>query len=163
MAVKNPFGSLTLSGNCYSLKPNQNPEDRKAPLPFALALGSARQSSPGSPRRAPLPGGSDGKEGVSHLGGSDSVSLWTVAAGLLCQWDSPGLVGSLSLRPRGWLGGTESACTAGDPRSIPGSGRSPGEGNGNPLQDTLACRIGWTEETGGLQSMGSQSQTSLNE
>ena len=28
----------------------------------------------------------------------------------------------------------ESACTAGDPGSIPGSGRSPGEENGNPLQ-----------------------------
>ena len=26
------------------------------------------------------------------------------------------------------------ACKAGDPGSIPGSGRSPGEGNGNPLQ-----------------------------
>ena len=25
------------------------------------------------------------------------------------------------------------ACKAGDPGSIPGSGRSPGEGNGNPL------------------------------
>ena len=30
----------------------------------------------------------------------------------------------------------ESACSAGDPGSIPGSGRSPGEGNGNPLQDS---------------------------
>ena len=30
----------------------------------------------------------------------------------------------------------ESACNAGDPGSIPGSGRSPGEGNGNPLQDS---------------------------
>ena len=28
----------------------------------------------------------------------------------------------------------ESACIAGDPGSIPGLGRSPGEGNGNPLQ-----------------------------
>ena len=28
----------------------------------------------------------------------------------------------------------ESACYAGDPGSIPGSGKSPGEGNGNPLQ-----------------------------
>ena len=27
-----------------------------------------------------------------------------------------------------------SACNTGDPGSIPGSGRSPGEGNGNPLQ-----------------------------
>ena len=30
--------------------------------------------------------------------------------------------------------GQESACNAGDPSSIPESGRSPGEGNGNPLQ-----------------------------
>ena len=28
----------------------------------------------------------------------------------------------------------EIACNAGDPGSIPGWGRSPGEGNGNPLQ-----------------------------
>ena len=34
-------------------------------------------------------------------------------------------------------GGSESkvsTCNAGDPGLIPGSGRSPGEGNGNPLQ-----------------------------
>ena len=30
--------------------------------------------------------------------------------------------------------GKVSACNAGDPGLIPGSGRSPGEGNGNPLQ-----------------------------
>ena len=30
--------------------------------------------------------------------------------------------------------GKESACNAGNLGSIPGSGRSPGEGNGNPLQ-----------------------------
>ena len=30
--------------------------------------------------------------------------------------------------------GKESACNSGDPGSIPGLGRSPGEGNGNPLQ-----------------------------
>ena len=30
--------------------------------------------------------------------------------------------------------GKESACNAGDPGSIPGSERSPGEGNGSPLQ-----------------------------
>ena len=37
----------------------------------------------------------------------------------------------------GFPGGSdskESACNAGDQGSIPGSGRSPGEGNGNPLQ-----------------------------
>ena len=33
--------------------------------------------------------------------------------------------------------GKEFACLAGDPVSIPGSGRSPGEGNDNPLQ--YAC------------------------
>ena len=33
-----------------------------------------------------------------------------------------------------WLRGKESACKEGDPGSIPGSGRSPGGGNGNPLQ-----------------------------
>ena len=40
----------------------------------------------------------------------------------------------------GFPGGSEgkaSACNAGDPGSIPGSGRSPGEGNGNPLQDSF--------------------------
>ena len=30
--------------------------------------------------------------------------------------------------------GEEFACNAGDPSLIPGSGRSPGEGNGNPFQ-----------------------------
>ena len=38
---------------------------------------------------------------------------------------------------QGFPGGSEvkaSACSAGDPGSIPWSGRSPGEGNGNPLQ-----------------------------
>ena len=37
----------------------------------------------------------------------------------------------------GFPGGSDdkaSACNAGDPGSIPGLGRSPGEGNGNPLQ-----------------------------
>ena len=33
-----------------------------------------------------------------------------------------------------WLSGKESACNVGGLGSIPGSGRSPGEGNGNPLQ-----------------------------
>ena len=33
-----------------------------------------------------------------------------------------------------WLSGKESAPNAGDLGSIPGSGRSPGEGNDNPLQ-----------------------------
>ena len=51
--------------------------------------------------------------------------------------------------------GKESACNAGELGSILGLGRSPGEGNGNPLQ--YSClKIPWTEEPGGLQSVGSQ-------
>ena len=42
-----------------------------------------------------------------------------------------------------------------DVGSIPGLARSPGGGNGNPLH-ILAWRIPWTEEPGGLQSIGSQ-------
>ena len=34
----------------------------------------------------------------------------------------------------GGLDDNVSACNAGDPGSVPGSGRSLGEGNGNPLQ-----------------------------
>ena len=48
--------------------------------------------------------------------------------------------------------GKESACNTGDLGLIPGSARSPGEGNGNPLQ--YSClRILWAEESAGLQSM----------
>ena len=39
---------------------------------------------------------------------------------------------------------------------IPGSGRSPGDGNGNPLQCSCLGEIPWTEEPGGLWSMVSQ-------
>ena len=35
-----------------------------------------------------------------------------------------------------WLSGKEFACSAGDAGSIPESGGSHGEGNGNPLQDS---------------------------
>ena len=50
-----------------------------------------------------------------------------------------------------WSDSVESACNAGDLGSIPGFGRSCGEGNGN--SNTLAWRIPWTEEPDGLQSM----------
>ena len=51
--------------------------------------------------------------------------------------------------------GKESAYNAGDPGMIPELGRSPGEGNVTH-SNILARRIPWTEEPGGLQSMGSQ-------
>ena len=62
-----------------------------------------------------------------------------------CCWGFPG--GS---------DGKESACNAGDLGSIPGLGRSPGEGNGATHSSILAWKIPWTEEPGGLQFMGSQ-------
>ena len=39
-----------------------------------------------------------------------------------------------SMAVPGGSDGKASACSAGDPGLIPGLGRSPGEGNGNPLQ-----------------------------
>ena len=54
----------------------------------------------------------------------------------------------------------ESASNAGDPGSTPGLGKSPGEGNGNPLQ-YFAWEIPRTEEPGGLQSMRSQKESDM--
>ena len=48
--------------------------------------------------------------------------------------------------------GKESACNAGDLGPIPGLGRSPGGSHAS----IVAWRIPWTEEPGGLHSMGSQ-------
>ena len=59
---------------------------------------------------------------------------------------------------RGFPGGSgskASAYNAGDSGSIPGLGRSAGEGNSNPLQ-YLSWKIPWTEEPCRLQSMGMQ-------
>ena len=50
---------------------------------------------------------------------------------------------------------------AGDTISLPGLGRSPGEGHATH-SSILAWRIPWTEEPGGLQFVGSQkSQTQV--
>ena len=54
-----------------------------------------------------------------------------------------------------WLSVKECTCHAGDIDLIPGSGRFPGEGNGNPLQ-FLAWRTTRMEEPGRLHSMGLQ-------
>ena len=47
----------------------------------------------------------------------------------------------------------ESACNAGDLGLIPGSGRYPGEGNGNPLQ-YFAWRIPWRRSLVGYSPRG---------
>ena len=71
----------------------------------------------------------------------------------------PHLVHSLLRSPGtffpGGSDGVVSARNVGDPGSIPGLGRSPGEGNGNPLQYS-AWKIPGTEEPGGLRSMWSR-------
>ena len=57
----------------------------------------------------------------------------------------------------------ESACNAGDPGSIPESGRSPGEGYGIPLQysclDNPMYRGAWRSAVDGV----SKSQTGLSD
>ena len=55
----------------------------------------------------------------------------------------------------------ESAGNAGDLGLIPGSERSPGEGNGNLLQ--YSCLGKPMEEPDGLQFMGSQSHSQLSD
>ena len=62
-----------------------------------------------------------------------------------------------------FLGGSDgkkSSCKAGDLGLIRGLGRSPGEGRGSPPV-FLPGESPRTEEAGGLQSIGSQSQTQL--
>ena len=51
----------------------------------------------------------------------------------MCIWNFPGS-----------SAGKESACNAGDPSSIPGSGRSPGEGRVYPLQYSWASLVAQT-------------------
>ena len=56
--------------------------------------------------------------------------------------------------------GKESACSAGDLGSIPGSVRSPGEGNGNPLQysclENPMDRGAWRATVHGVAESGTQ-------
>ena len=75
-----------------------------------------------------------------------------MAWGLLkCDWylKWSSLMEDLTVNLRGlcFPGGSDSkasACNAGDPGLIPGLGRSPGEGNGNPLQHRRRSLIGYS-------------------
>ena len=93
-----------------------------------------------------------GREQCSHTGlcnsGQDLVCTVTGGqAQLPIRWQA------LVLLPGG-SDTKESACNAGDLGPTPGSGRSLGEGMA-VHSSILAWRILWTEEPGGLQSMGS--------
>ena len=68
-----------------------------------------------------------------------------------CSWGSRGK----NTEVDSVLDGKASVYNAEDPGSVPGLGRSPGEGIGNPLQ--YSClENSTTEEAGGLQSTGWQ-------
>ena len=54
-----------------------------------------------------------------------------------------------------WFNGKESICNEGNMVSIPGLGRSSGEGKGNPLQN-LCLGDPQGQDPGGLQPIGSQ-------
>ena len=70
------------------------------------------------------------------------MRLGVVCFSLFCQ----SCVNVICLFYSGGSDGQESACNAGDSGSIPGSRRSPGEGNGCPLQyscleNSMDCRV----------------------
>ena len=78
-------------------------------------------------------------------------------------WEFPGgpVVG-------GFVGSSvskESACSAGDPGSSPGWGRSPGGGSGNPLQylclENLMDRRAWWAAVNGVTEFGMTGQLTL--
>ena len=79
----------------------------------------------------------------------DSVTPATVAHQLLCPWriSRQEYWSGLPCPPPKHQGfsvssaGKESTCSAGDPGSIPGSGRSAGEGIGYPLQYSWASLV----------------------
>ena len=78
---------------------------------------------------------------------------------------SPALAGGF-FTTGGFPGGSGSKASAynvGDPGSIPGSGRSPGEGNGNPLQysclENPMSRGAWRATCTGSQSAGHELAT----
>ena len=75
-----------------------------------------------------------------------------------CHFTFNKLIGYSELTISGFPGGSvvkNLPASAGDTGLIPGLGRSPGGGHDNPLQ--YSClRIPWTEQPGGLASMGMQ-------
>ena len=76
-------------------------------------------------------------EQAVHLRGTQNSKHWAASSALRVKWGSGGSDGKAS------------TCDAGDLGLIPGSGRSPGEGNGNPLQYSgLETSPGWRNLVG---------------
>ena len=120
-----------------------------------LSLGFSRQGLP-----FPSPMHESEKWKWSHSVVSDS--LWPHGlqpTRLLSPWDFPGKstgVGCHCLLHPGGSAVKNLPANAGDAGSIPGSGRSYGEGNGNPFQYSCMENPMDRGEPGRLQSLGSQ-------
>ena len=95
-----------------------------------------RQSCPlGRTLHFPFPLASPSSAPICHWGHFQSIRVFRMYSlreglGKMSHLDSDLTIKGLP----GGSDGKESACNAGDWSSIPGSGRSPGEGNGNPFQ-----------------------------
>ena len=98
--------------------------------------------------------------------GSEECSFRTES--LIGQVVDPSKESTCQCRRWGFPGGSEvkaSASNVGDPGSIPGSGRSPGEGNGNPL--LYSClkspmdRGAWQATVHGVSRVGHDLATKL--
>ena len=95
-----------------------------------------------------FPGSSAGKESACNTGDLVRFLGWKV------PWRKDRLPTLIFLGFFGGSDGKESTCNAGDMGLIPGLGRSPGGGHGNPLQ--YSCLENpWTGEPG-LQSIRPQ-------
>ena len=92
----------------------------------------------------------------STTGNSEEL-LWRdmVFSSFICGQSKQGIPGG--------AGSKDSACNSGDPDSIPGSGRSPGEGNSDPLQysclENSVDRGAWRARVHGV----TKSQTQLSD
>ena len=83
-----------------------------------------------------------------------SIRVFSNKSALPIRW--PKYWRSFNFSVPGGSDGKESTCNVENLSLIPGLGRSPGGGHGNPLPYSCLQKSPWTEEPGGLQSMGSQ-------
>ena len=145
---------------------------QRAPNPWCPKWHPQALSPPARQYCLSLPpqGNSQPPSGCPQCRGLPTLSSQTRALDSPCHQDSqsvtPSQINHLKVDNRSSISGAFQVVlvvknppgNARDLGLIPGSGRSPGEGGGSPTthSSVLAWRIPWTEEPGGLQSMGSQ-------
>ena len=105
---------------------------------------------------------------ASNMSPQVFVSDWHYSSSPHLHWSPPSAIKLALVLTEGFPGGAEvkaSACNVGDLASIPGLGRSPGEGNGNTLQ--YSCLENpmdggaWWAPVHGSQRVGHDWATSL--